>query len=300
MANNITPKLKAYVQIDGTGRVVSGTPVFRYSKPKSGTWREIPMYYRGNSSTTTTTTAGGGGSTVTAFVKQYWYNTVLACTSTSSGNLLFYSSSPTIEAGVRIFLDAALTTPVPIGYVISRAMFDYSFTVGNDGVLSITECGLIGTYSTSSSSTIACDGSGTAISLRGDIANDPTIEGNFVGLGMMIGTPFYVRYLVATVWYTKLFTVIGPYVASDSGNSKRCDANEFLFAYSYTDKAGACTNATNQVLYTTTSYDNIGDGTILYTDGALTQLAPFPYIAFIGQGKVFDCVNGILSNQTNC
>ena len=57
MANNATPKLKAFVQIDSTGRVVSGTPVFRTSKPKSGTWREIPTYYRGTSTTTSTTTA---------------------------------------------------------------------------------------------------------------------------------------------------------------------------------------------------------------------------------------------------
>lgn len=56
MANNATPKLKAFVQVDSTGRVVSGTPVFRASKPKSGTWREIPTYYRGDGNTTTTTT----------------------------------------------------------------------------------------------------------------------------------------------------------------------------------------------------------------------------------------------------
>jgi len=56
MANNATPKLKAFVQVDSTGRVVSGTPVFRYSKPKSGKWREIPTYYRGNPTTTSTTT----------------------------------------------------------------------------------------------------------------------------------------------------------------------------------------------------------------------------------------------------
>lgn len=225
MANNITPKLKAYVQTDATGRVVSGTPVFRTSKPKSGNWREIPMYYRGSNPTTTTSTShgGGGGNTVTAFVKEYWYNVFLSCTNTSQGNLLFYSSSPTIEAGVRIFLDAALTTPVPIGYVISRATFDYKYTVGIDGVLSITECGIVGTYSTSPNSTDACNGLATFMPLRGDIAAPSAIiEGNFVGLGMMIGTPFYVRYLVASVWYTKLFTVIGNYTASQSGNPTPC------------------------------------------------------------------------------
>jgi hypothetical protein len=66
MANNATPKLKAFVQIDSTGRVVSGTPVFRASKPKSGTWREIPTYYRGtNANTTTTSTTTIAPSTTT-------------------------------------------------------------------------------------------------------------------------------------------------------------------------------------------------------------------------------------------
>ena len=65
MANNATPKLKAFVQVDSTGRVVSGTPVFRASKPKSGTWREIPTYYRGTNTTTTSTTTVAPSTTTT-------------------------------------------------------------------------------------------------------------------------------------------------------------------------------------------------------------------------------------------
>lgn len=65
MANNATPKLKAYVQTDATGRVVSGTPVFRTSKPKNGTWREIPTYYRGVPTTTSTTTTVAPSTTTT-------------------------------------------------------------------------------------------------------------------------------------------------------------------------------------------------------------------------------------------
>jgi len=34
-------KLKAYVQYDGSGRVVPGGPIFRSSKPKVGNWKEI-------------------------------------------------------------------------------------------------------------------------------------------------------------------------------------------------------------------------------------------------------------------
>jgi len=64
MANNATPKLKAYVQTDATGRVVSGTPVFRSSKPKIGNWKEIPTYYRGDGNTTTSTTTIAPSTTI--------------------------------------------------------------------------------------------------------------------------------------------------------------------------------------------------------------------------------------------
>lgn len=56
MANNITPKLKAFVRIDGTGRVIPGGPIFQASKPKVGNWKEVPLYYRGGPTTTTTST----------------------------------------------------------------------------------------------------------------------------------------------------------------------------------------------------------------------------------------------------
>jgi hypothetical protein len=64
MANNKTPKLRAFVRIDGSGRVVSGTPVFQAHKPKVGTWREIPLYYRGVATSTTTSTTTIAGITV--------------------------------------------------------------------------------------------------------------------------------------------------------------------------------------------------------------------------------------------
>ena len=43
MANNSTPKLRAFVRIDGSGRVVPGAPIFQAFKPKVGQWREIPL-----------------------------------------------------------------------------------------------------------------------------------------------------------------------------------------------------------------------------------------------------------------
>lgn len=48
--------LKAFVRIDGSGRVVAGSLILRQNKPKVGKWREIPAYECCNPTTTTTTT----------------------------------------------------------------------------------------------------------------------------------------------------------------------------------------------------------------------------------------------------
>lgn len=115
MANNITPKLKAFVQTDATGRVVSGTPVFRTSKPKDGNWREIPMYYRGTGSgTTTTTTTNGGSVTPTAWVGNTSYTSQGAC---AGGGLtyVFYTSTSTLGIGTKLWDNAALTIPFNSG-----------------------------------------------------------------------------------------------------------------------------------------------------------------------------------------
>lgn len=48
--------LKAYVRIDGSGRVVAGSLILRRNKPKVGKWIEIPAYECCNPTTTTTTT----------------------------------------------------------------------------------------------------------------------------------------------------------------------------------------------------------------------------------------------------
>ena len=135
--------LKAFVRYDGSGRVVAGSLVLRKNKPKVGKWKEIQAYECCNyipSTTTTTTTQGGV--TPTAFVKSYWLNTEDACNTTTYGSLIFYSSSPVLVPGVAIFTDAALTTPVTSGYVISVDMFVYPrLLVGVGGVLSEYSCG---------------------------------------------------------------------------------------------------------------------------------------------------------------
>ena len=133
--------LKAYVRYDGSGRVVAGSLVFRKKKPKNGRWVEIPKNLCCNpnpSSTTTTTTAGGV--TPSLFVKSYWLNASDACTTTVTGNLLFYSSSATIQVGIAIYSDAALTIPVTEGYVIFVPESMGSYVVGAGGVLSFLIC----------------------------------------------------------------------------------------------------------------------------------------------------------------
>lgn len=52
---------RPYVRIDGSGRVVPGSLIFRKSKPKTGKWKEISGYeccdpFTTTTSTTTTTT----------------------------------------------------------------------------------------------------------------------------------------------------------------------------------------------------------------------------------------------------
>ena len=134
--------LKAFVRYDGSGRVVAGSLVLRKNKPKVGKWKEIQAYECCNyipSSTTTTTTQGGV--TPTAFVKSYWLNTEDACSTTTYGSLVFYSSSPVLVPGVAIFTDAALTVPVTLGYVIYYSMLYPRLLVGVGGVLSEYSCG---------------------------------------------------------------------------------------------------------------------------------------------------------------
>jgi hypothetical protein len=51
--------LKAYVRMDGLGRVVAGSLILRQKMPKVGKWEEVPAYLCCNYTTTTTTTLDG-------------------------------------------------------------------------------------------------------------------------------------------------------------------------------------------------------------------------------------------------
>ena len=48
--------LKAYMRIDGSGRVVPSTLILRKNMPKVGKWKEVDAHECCNPTTTTTTT----------------------------------------------------------------------------------------------------------------------------------------------------------------------------------------------------------------------------------------------------
>ena len=57
--------LKAFVRIDGSGRVVAGSLILRKKMPKVGKWQEIVAYECCNYTTTTTTTTTTATTTTT-------------------------------------------------------------------------------------------------------------------------------------------------------------------------------------------------------------------------------------------
>jgi hypothetical protein len=144
MANNITPKLKAFVRIDGTGRVIPGAPIFQAQKPKVGNWREVPLYYRGDSTsstTTSTTTASPTTTTTTTATPSYSnagaYNSndpAAACSSwLGGGSQAYYSSVQTPTIGTLLFENSNLTGPIANGYV---AMIGKVFVTLNGAISS--------------------------------------------------------------------------------------------------------------------------------------------------------------------
>ena len=169
MANS--KKLKAFVRYDGSGRVVASSLILRKNKPRVGRWYQIPEYLCCNGTTNTTTTQGGGV-TPNAFIKTYWTSISNSCIGTIEGTLLFYSTSSTIEAGVTVFSDASLTTPVTEGFVILAGPFNMTpYSVDAEGVLSERICpeptttsttttAFVGTYYVAGPNAEVCGGTG--------------------------------------------------------------------------------------------------------------------------------------------
>jgi hypothetical protein len=89
----------------------------------------------------TSGTSGSGvtiGITPTVFVQSYWINAEDACSTTTYGSLLFYSTSTYLSTGSFVFTDAALTIPVTPGFVIANGFV--KLIVRSGGYLEIYEC----------------------------------------------------------------------------------------------------------------------------------------------------------------
>lgn len=65
MSSNIKKELKAFVRLTGSGRVVSGSLIFRKNKPKTGRWQEVGADVCCAVTTTTTTTVAPTTTTTT-------------------------------------------------------------------------------------------------------------------------------------------------------------------------------------------------------------------------------------------
>lgn len=108
MANQ--SKLKAWVRYDGTGRVISGGPIFQVNKPKVGNWKQIDANLCCNGgSTTTTTTSGGGSVTPTAWIINSATSPQYVCSGIPSW--VVYTTQSSLGIGVILYYDAALTQP---------------------------------------------------------------------------------------------------------------------------------------------------------------------------------------------
>lgn len=148
MGHNINPKLKAFVRVDGSGRVVPGTPVLQASKPKVGNWIEIPAY-EGNvqtttttstsTSTTTSTTTSTSTSTTTTTTTASPYTYYLAnqylcpnCNTPSGVNVVIKTTNPSLNAGQWL-----LRSPgggINISYeILSQTTYDPMATLVDGG-----------------------------------------------------------------------------------------------------------------------------------------------------------------------
>jgi hypothetical protein len=146
--SNNNNKLKAFVRFDGSGRIVPSSLIVQAFKPKVGNYQEIDAKeccnYVAPTTTSTTTVAPTTTTTTTflptptEFTRGYWVNSEDACATTTTPGLVFYSLSSSITAGMSVFQDSGLTTPVTSGYVIADGMTRY--LVGPTGVLSVLTC----------------------------------------------------------------------------------------------------------------------------------------------------------------
>jgi hypothetical protein len=134
MADQI--KLKAFVRIDGSGKVIPGGPILQAQKPKVGKWREINVkeccnYIPGSTTTTSTsststTTSTSTSTTTTTTTTPTVYDFVGGYGVSSAGEACFggmtqtfYSTTPygSVTNGSVLYNDVGLTMPVTFAYV---------------------------------------------------------------------------------------------------------------------------------------------------------------------------------------
>lgn len=309
--------LKAYVRYDGSGRVVAGSLVFRKKKPKNGRWSEISsnLCCNASGSTTTTTTQGGGGVTPTAFVKGYWLNEYDSCNTTMAGELLFYSASTSIQAGITVFQDAALTIPVTQGYVIYVTETMSAYLVGAGGLLSVRQCYFGQYYNGDYNSSIACTGNGAFNLPLTFVPENACFGGEFT---LAVGTwSTYGITQGAIVWVNlNNGNVVQMYAAgttqglnfgctscgTTTTTTTQAPVLSFIGAVGGSTSAACNAPGGTQTYYTTGPLNNgyPQSGIIVYYDQALTQPVTSAYVSSPGIGQVWECFNGELYNQQSC
>lgn len=128
--------LRAYVRIDGSGRVVAGSLVLRRKKPKVGKWMEIPAYECCNGTTTSTTTP----TPFYIFELAADNSAANACASLPTTET-YYSDINDIGIGTFLYLDSSLTTPVPDGWYASPfSGFAYEVMTGDGMINNAAPC----------------------------------------------------------------------------------------------------------------------------------------------------------------
>jgi hypothetical protein len=85
-------------------------------------------------------------------------------------------------------------------------------------------------------------------------------------------------------------------------STTQAPALSFVGGYGFGSAGEACFGGMTQTFYTPGPLNFIypQTGNVIYVDQAMTQLATYAYISSPGIGVVWQCINGVLSNQTNC
>lgn len=90
------------------------------------------------------------------------------------------------------------------------------------------------------------------------------------------------------------------YITTTTSTTQAPVVYDFVGGYGVGSRGEACFAGMTQTFYSTTPYGSVTNGSVLYSDAGLTTPVTYPYVALTGLGIVFDCSNGVLSNQGGC